>query len=260
MGLGLVVAEPEANSKRHFFHGAEVIIFGSRNMCMSKKTALISPCMRTAAWMATVTVSALAFSGSSAFAATISFTVDQLISASSTPASVKITLDDETQAGSIKVTAEVLDPEADIRGIFFHVNDESLLSGMLDPQGDDVADWEFSANNVSNLGGGANLNGGEDNPGPFDGGVQIGTPGAGKDDINMTMFFLAHESESLDLSLFSDQVFGVRLTSVGPAGGRNGSSKLYGMVPEPSSFVLMLTGLAVTLMPSSRSRRRRVRK
>jgi hypothetical protein len=97
---------------------------------------------------------------------------------------------------------------------------------------------------VINLGGGSNLNGGG-SPCFCDIGIEIGSPGIGKDDIQSVTFTLSHDSESLDISLFEDQDFGVRATSVGDAGGsRNRSSKLIGVVPEPSTAILMLLGLA----------------
>ncbi|MAG34068.1 MAG: hypothetical protein CL908_24575 [Deltaproteobacteria bacterium] len=50
---------------------------------------------------------------------------------------------------------------------------------------------------------------------------------------------------SLDVSLFSGQKFGVRVTSVGSAdSGRGGSSKLIGVVPEPTTALLTMLGLA----------------
>jgi MYXO-CTERM domain-containing protein len=166
---------------------------------------------------------------------------------------VQITLDDADTPGEIKVTAEVItnggNPNTgDLRGIFFHVGDESLLAG-LSATGADVTDQQFSANAVSDLGNGANMNGAAGSP--FDGGIEIGTQGIGTDDIQMTMFFLSHNSESLDLSLFLDppQLFGVRATSVGePGSNRSGSVKLTDppgdeIIPEPVTAGLALLGL-----------------
>ena len=164
-----------------------------------------------------------------------------------TDATVKITLDDEFTPGRIQVTVESIEPLVDIRGIFFHVTDESLLSGMT-VAGNDATDSQFVANSVINLGQGANLNGNPSiNQGPFDGGVEIGQPGIGQgDDIGSTTFILSHANEPLDVGLFTNQWFGVRLTSVGPIGNRDGSSKLQGMVPEPTSGIVLLT-LAATV-------------
>ena len=188
-------------------------------------------------------------------AAVMTFDIDQKLTAESADVTVQVTLDDETVPGSIKVTLDVLDPLADIRGFFLHVADESLLSGMS-VDGDDVTDWEFAANSVINLGGGANLSGGGPaSAGPFDVGVQIGTPGIGKDDIGMTMFTLSHDEELLDVGLILDEFIGIRLTSVGPEGNREGSSKLQGQIPpspnpnipEPAS-VVWLGGLGLFVL------------
>lgn len=161
-------------------------------------------------------------------------------------ATVEVTLDDESTPGEVKVTVDVVSPEADIRGVFFHVADESLLAG-LGVTGDDVTGVVVDANQVINLGKGANLNGGQTNHGPYDMGVAIGSPGIGKDDVGTTMFTLSHNSEFLDVSFLAEQWFGIRLTSVGLSGARSGSSKLQGLsVPEPASMTsLMAAALAM---------------
>ena len=160
------------------------------------------------------------------------------------PLSVSISIDDAIDPGNLVITLQV-DPgnTGDLRGFFAHVSDESLLSG-LSVSGSNVSSGTFDANNVINLGGGNNLNGGG-SPCPCDLGLEIGSPGIGSDDLQTVTFTLSHATLALDLSVLLDQDFGVRATSVGPAdGSRNGSSKLGGVVvPEPSTALLMGLGL-----------------
>lgn len=160
------------------------------------------------------------------------------------PLSVSITIDDEADPGNLVITLAVDEGgnTGDLRGFFAHIADESLLGG-LSVTGTGITQSEFDANNVINLGGGNNLNGGG-SPCRCDLGLEIGTPGMGSDDYQSVTFTLSHASESLDVSLFSEQYFGVRATSVGQDGSRGGSSKLIGVIPEPSTGVLMMLGLA----------------
>lgn len=160
------------------------------------------------------------------------------------PLSVSLTIDDESDPGRLVITLEVdgTDTIADLRGFFANVSDESLLPG-LSVLGDGLGTVTIAANSVVNLGRGSNLNGGG-SPCPCDLGVEIGSPGVGSDDYASIRFTLSHATESLDASLFDGQVFGVRATSVGSAGGsREGSSKLVGVVPEPTTALLLLLGL-----------------
>jgi len=121
----------------------------------------------------------------------------------------------------------------DLRGMFFDVGDDSLLDG-LSVSGEDVSDSAFDAGDVSNLGGGCNMKGEAD---PFDAGIEIGSQGMSRDDIQSTTFTLAHDSMDLSLDMILGQAFGIRLTSVGTEDdGREGSLKLVGTA-EPSSDV-----------------------
>lgn len=145
--------------------------------------------------------------------------------------------------GALVITVEVLSDGGDIgdlRGLFFDVGDEGLLSGLI-VTGADVTDSAFDANAVSNLGGGSNVNGEILNAyGAFDGVVEIGTQGMGSDDIRATTFNLSHASQALTLGLLSGQDMAVRLTSVGPEGGnRCDSLKLGGVATESSSEALL---------------------
>jgi len=139
----------------------------------------------------------------------------------------------EVEDGNLAFTV-TLDPGSDyigdLRGLFFQVSDEALLNG-LKVDGADVTDSEAAADAVSNLGNGANVNGGND--GPFDVGVEIGTQGMSADDIQATTFTLSHDSVDLTLDLIAEQDFAVRMTSVGTEGdgGREDSLKLVGTAP-----------------------------
>lgn len=161
------------------------------------------------------------------------------------PLTVSILIDDERDPGNlvIELAVDGGGNTADLRGLFAHVADESLLTG-LSVLGDDVSPLIASADGVINPGRGNNLNGGG-SPCPCDLGIEIGSAGIGRDDIQSVTFTLTHATESLDVSLFDGQLFGVRATSVGASDGpRNGSSKLFGVVPEPTTAVLMMLGLA----------------
>lgn len=186
-----------------------------------------------------------------ASAATISATATTF---TGTPLSVTATIDDSSDPGNLVITLEVDEGGdiGDLRGFFADLTDDSLLAG-LSVSGPEVTSSMFDTNDVINLGHGSLLSGGG-TPCPCDLGVEIGDPGIGQgDDFQKVTFVLSHVSEDLDLSLFEEQAFGIRVTSVGSVGGsREGSSKLDGtfpVVPEPSTAILMLlglTGLAVT--------------
>lgn len=162
------------------------------------------------------------------------------------PVSVSVTIDDASDPGNLVITLAVESggTTGDLRGFFAHVADESVLSG-LSVSGAQVTGSRFAADSVIDLGQGSNLNGGG-SPCPCDLGIEIGSPGlGGGDDHALVSFVLSHDSRDLTAALFSQQLFGVRLTSVGDLdGGRGGSSKLVGVVPEPSTGVLVLLGLA----------------
>jgi len=187
-------------------------------------------------------------------AATIDATATTFTGAS---LSVTVTIDDSSDPGNLVITLEIDEGgnTGDLRGFFANVSDDSLLSG-LSVSGPEVTSSIFDENNVINLGHGSNLNGGG-TPCPCDLGVEIGDPGIGQgDDFQKVTFVLSHLSEDLDLSLFEEQAFGIRATSVGSASGsREGSSKLKGtfpVVPEPSTAILMLFGLTGLSVVGSR--------
>ncbi|WP_424102411.1 PEP-CTERM sorting domain-containing protein [Moorena producens] len=206
---------------------------------------------------ATVTIAASAFTAISAEAAALDFDISPF---TGDQAKVKITL--EQVGNDVKFNFEVTDTLADITGVFFDLNNTfNLNSNDLSASGNDVTGSLVT--NTSNLGGGVNLTGGgPSNPGSFDFGLKIGTNGIGRDDIKATSFTLSHATEALNLHMFEQQKFGVRLQSVGS--NREGSSKLTGIspikvirpsnskpvgVPEPSTLLglgLFAVGIAGT--------------
>lgn len=157
------------------------------------------------------------------------------------PIEVRITFDDtRVDPGEVWIGVEVEGGfEGDLRGLFLNLADESLLAG-LDIEGPDVTG--VKKGDVFNLGRGSNLNGGG-SPCPCDLGIQFGSPGIGKDDIASTWVVLSHADYDLDVSMFKDQLVGVRVTSVGDGGSRNGSSKTIALVPEPNTAGLLSLGL-----------------
>ncbi len=186
--------------------------------------------------------SLLLFVGGGAGAATIDILTTPF---TGTDAAVRITLTE--QGDDILVTATVEQGIGDLRGIFLDFVDDSVLEG-LSVTGDDVTG--FDTGNVIDVGQGANVHGGG-TPCPCDLGVEIGTPGIGKDDFLSTSFVISHETLGLTLGYFSEQSVAVRMTSVGPDEfSRGGSSKLSGQfpentipIPEPTTALLFALGL-----------------
>ena len=148
--------------------------------------------------------------------------------------SVQVTVT-ELDGGDLQFDLLVLDGAmtADIQGLFFDLSDDSLADG-LNVTGLDATDWQFDANDVTNLGQGVNVNGEIVNEyGAFDAGVQIGTSGMAKDDIQSTSFIISHDTADLTLADVALQDFAVRLTSVGEEdGSRTGSLKLGTTAPD----------------------------
>jgi len=194
------------------------------------KNALGLGTLSTAAAVASLTVVS---SLSPAEAASFSFNASNFTGSNT---KVTITLDDQAAGeGKIQFTVKTAADSptvGDLRGIFFNIANDALLSG-LQFNGKDITTTVKSAGNVSSVGS-ANLNG-DGNTHVFDIGVEIGQNGlkGGKDDFQSTTFVLSHASQALDLSLFAQQSFGVRMTSVGTGNNREGSSKLVGTSPLP---------------------------
>lgn len=201
--------------------------------------------------LSALTLTGLSFFATSAPAQALSLTLDPQPFTGS-PASARITLDDQIDgAGKIRVKVDV-GGIADLRGLFFNVSDDSLLSGLqitglnyLNALGNTISvankdvNSAFNAGKVTSVGSNSNTMNGDGGSHVFDAGVEIGKEGIGKgDDLRSAWFTLSLEDfflkssanlrfkDGLNLSYFSNQDFGVRLMSVGE--NRAGSSKLAG--------------------------------
>lgn len=133
--------------------------------------------------------------------------------------------------GSLDFTVKVLTAggfTADLRGLFFNVTHASKLAGLtVTEDGGKVT--EYRTGNVIDLGNGANMQG---KASPFDVGLEFGTQGIGKDDIQLASFTLSNTNHDLTLDDIANTLFGARLTSVGHIGGpRNDSAKLTAVAP-----------------------------
>lgn len=124
---------------------------------------------------------------------------------------------------------------ADLRLLAWDVSDENKLPTMAVylPSSPHITDQRFQANSVVDLGNGANLQGPITAGGKgFDAGVEIGTEGIAKDDIQSTTFVVMSSSGNLTLDDIGGQRFGVRLTSYGEtSGSRNDSLKISDFAP-----------------------------
>lgn len=119
---------------------------------------------------------------------------------------------------------------ADLRGLFFDVADDGLL-GTFVFDGTQITEIEQDGI-VSNLGGGVSTNGIPD--GPYEVGVEFGTPGMSTDDYQTVTFTLSSSLRDLSIDDIALEGIAVRQTSVTSAdGGREDSDKLYGDTPYP---------------------------
>jgi len=165
---------------------------------------------------------------------------------------VSVTLDDMAAGpGNISVTVEVIPGPniGDIRGVYFHISDESLVGpgNQFSVVGPDVTDSIYLINGVSRLSNGTHIQ-------PiafFDLGFEIGTEGIIENDIQKTMFVLSNGAVALDVSLFEQSQFGVRLSNVGVEGGprsRLTRSKLAGTFSSVSAIPEPTAGLVCSLL------------
>jgi hypothetical protein len=133
--------------------------------------------------------------------------------------------------GGLQFTVNVtkVGTTADLRGLFFDIKDDKLL-GSLQIEGPLVTQVQMQANAVDNLKDGVNLEG--TGLTGTDIGVEIGTSGMGKDDIQTATFTLSRTTGGapLDVTLLEGMNFVARLTSVGTVGAkeRPDSLKLVG--------------------------------
>jgi hypothetical protein len=116
----------------------------------------------------------------------------------------------------------------DLRGIFFDVRDENLIGSLLilNSSGGPLTEVRTGNDNVTDLGGGANMNGllgtvdpansvpGAEGNG-YDMGLETGTAGIGSDDVRTFTFTLDSSARALTLADFEGVDFAVRIASVG---------------------------------------------
>ena len=116
--------------------------------------------------------------------------------------------------GSLEFVVKVLDDDgngADLRGLFFNLGNDAKLGGLtITEDGGTVTDVHTP--DVIDLGNGANANG---KANPFDVGIEFGTAGAAKDDLDAVSFRMSNAANNLTLDDIAHQLFGVRTTSVG---------------------------------------------
>src|SRR4249919_1798072 len=94
---------------------------------------------------------------------------------------------------------------ADLRGLFFHLFDESDLAGLKISGGDGlITGTEINANKVINLGNGNNLNGAAS---PFDVGIAFGTAGKSPDLITGPVHFTLDAKNPLTLDDIAHVLF-----------------------------------------------------
>ena len=152
---------------------------------------------------------------------------------------VLVTIED-AGANLVDVTLEIVSDTTgnlgDLRGFFIDIAGGFFgfeVTGAHVTSFDTNTNREGPGNNVNPLG-------------PFSLGVQIGTQGIGRDDIMSTTFSIAGINGLISEASFFDQAGAVRVTSVGPDGDREGSSKVggtLGVVPLPASALLLIGGL-----------------
>ena len=126
----------------------------------------------------------------------------------------------------------------DYRALFFDIADgfEGLLDGLVVSSGGEITDQKTGDDSISTLGQDANINGDVvKDAGKFDIGVEVGTSGKAADDYDSYSFTLSYDPDGdgtpdqpLTLDMFAQVDFGVRATSVGYEGARNGSFKVGG--------------------------------
>ena len=164
-------------------------------------------------------------------------------------------------SGKINFTLDVNDTTqstADLRALFFDIN-ELKLGGMVATSTSGLlTEARFQANAVLDLGDGATLAGATKRK--FDVGLEWGTPGGKKDDINFPVSFtLSNAANNLSLDDIAHQRFGAKLDSVGgPGGPRGGATKLLGEAPaapdaNDDAFNIFEDGAADLNSPSKTS-------
>jgi hypothetical protein len=124
--------------------------------------------------------------------------------------------------GGLKITLDVAQGQADLRGFFMDVGDS--VAGV---SVEDLCRRDFKIRDEGVVKVGAKDNNMKGTGEKFDVGVEFGTPGKGKDDISQASFKLM----GVTLEQLDDLQFGVRATSVGEC--RNDGVKLVGTFEIP---------------------------
>lgn len=135
--------------------------------------------------------------------------------------------------GNLRFTVDVNNASgttADLRALFFDVAD-AKLPGLTVTGGAFLTESRIQSNSVIDLDDGANLSGKVKSA--FDVGIEWGTPGNAKDNIDFEVgFTLSNAANNLTLDDIAFQRFGVKLDSIGGGAGKGGSSaKLLGVAP-----------------------------
>lgn len=159
------------------------------------------------------------------------------VNSGSTPLQVKVTITETDANGDgftdLKVDLEVVQGDvADLRGFFFNVANDALLS-QLSVTGDDITDapvFDTDGDGVAEISSASPPQPeAVISPYAFEAGLELGTPGISDDDIAETSFVISAPNTNLTTALLEGQQIGIRATSVGE--DREGSSKLIGEVP-----------------------------
>ena len=122
----------------------------------------------------------------------------------------------EDGSGGILFKADVEEGEstADLRALFFDIDEGKLDGLMVSGGGPLLTEYRVSANNVLDLDDGANLAGKVKDK--FDVGIEWGTPGGKKDNIDFEVSFtLTHTAGNLTLDDLAGLRFGAKLDSIG---------------------------------------------
>ena len=162
-------------------------------------------------------------------ARSITFTVEGLVDTQITV----LELDD----GTLQFDIDVLGSGfiGDLRGLFFDLNGYDVDSNDLSVTGVDgseglIGKSKFGENSVDRVQGDVNVKGHViAKQGRFDGGIEFGTQGLGKDDVSSVSFILAADSGDLSLDSLDLADLALRYTSVGMMDYREGSAKIGGM-------------------------------
>lgn len=142
---------------------------------------------------------------------------------------------EEQSDGSLKFEVEVLGSGqlGDLRGIFFDLADldasatDFSVTG-IDGSEDIIGSTKFAEEGVDRVLKDVNVKGSVlKEQGKFDGGIEFGTSGIGKDDVSSTSFILSADVP-LSLDSFDLGDFALRYTSVGDEDGRDDSAKIAG--------------------------------